>query len=287
MPPAPPVVILQGGTFTAIGWELRRFTYNGTTLTQEVRPCGGTYPDAFNPFLNEVYGAYVPNSTSDNMGVLSTFSHSLPNAVPNSAFSTPMRGALLGVQLPDPNGLGPWPTRNQITSICGAPGATKPCWSNDDNDNFPAFTSWSRPPTQTSSVYGGRNYSYAPSAPQVVITKRVACQSLAIRTLHRLNGKVVNCDTIGGPMEASPSESHLHSCRMAPNHQNEVDCTTNKDKVTGQDLVPCLAADEADLDARIDDVVFTVTGAKFVMVRVPANTTCPTVRSTNFPVIAP
>ena len=140
-------------------------------------------------------------------------------------------------------------------------------------------------PLQFSSTYG-RNYRYPPSAPQVVITKRVACQSLALRSLHRLNGRVVNCDTIGGPMETSATEARLHSCRMAPNTNLAVNCTTNKDS-NGQDLVPCVAADETDLDNRIDDVTFNVTGSKFVMVRAAANATCPTVRSTTFPVIAP
>ena len=48
--PFNPPVIIQAGTFTGDVWELRKVTYDGTTVNNQTKPCGGTYPDAHNPF---------------------------------------------------------------------------------------------------------------------------------------------------------------------------------------------------------------------------------------------
>jgi hypothetical protein len=279
-------VVLQAGTFTAHTWELRNLTYDGTTLTHSVKPCGSTYPDSRNPTLNEVYGLYIPDSTFDALGFRAAFTYPLANAAPNGPFTSPMRGTLFGIQLSAPDGLGAWPARSSITTICGQPGASFPCWSNDDADNYAGFTTWSRPPTQLSTIYND-NYTYPPAAPQVNITRRVACQHMGLRSVNRFNGTVIDCNKLGGPLEVGSIDSHLHSCRMPPQGSfgAEVDCTTNKVKGTNTDLVPCQTADEADLDARLDDIPLTVTNAKFVMVRVPAGTTCPTARTMTYPAI--
>jgi hypothetical protein len=281
-------IVIQAGSFTGDVWELRRVTYDGTTVTNQTKPCGATYPDAKNPFLNETYGAYIPNTRWDSLPFHATFTDTVPNAGPGDAYVSSLRAELFGIKLADP--FGPWPAlASDVPTLCETPGASPPCWSDDDDDNFDAISTWSKPPTQTSPIYS-QAYSYAPAGPQVSITKRVACQHLGARTITRFNGALANvapgnaafCNQIKGVMEVTETNSRLHSCRLAPNHDENVDCFTNRD-ATGAIMPPCATDDAAELDAALEDLDPTVTEASFAMVRVAANATCVTVRGTSFP----
>lgn len=284
------VVVIQAGSFTANVWELRQISYDGTTVTNTTKPCGATYPDAFNPTFSEVYGAYVPNTGWDALPWHSTFTDSLPNLVPGSAYTSSKRAELWGIKLVDPLN-DPWPTSaSQVTTICDATASVKPCWSNDDADNFPAATSWSKPPSQTSATYGNRHYSYVPAEVFLFNGNRTACEHLGARSITQFKGTVVDCNTIKGPMDVFATNSRLHSCRLAPSGSgngtgDDIDCTTNKDVATGATLSNCTATQASFLDSNLNSFNPTVTSANFAMVRVANTANCATVRATSFPAV--
>jgi hypothetical protein len=274
--------ILQAGTFTGYVWELRRLGYDGATLTTEIRSCGATYPDAHNPALNETYGSYVPNATWEALGYQAPFTDAVPNAAPGGPFDMAQRGYLTGIQLANASGLGAWPAAGSVTQSCATPGHGLPCWEDTDQDGFGATTGWSRPPSQTSSVYN-QAYDYPPSAPQIVISRRVACSHIASRSVYSVDGSVVDCNTLTGTLAVSSLDQRLHSCRRAPNPNNDIDCAQNRDVSTGEALPACSASDAQFLDETINDVQKTVNAAKLALVRVSSTTTCSEVRAMTFP----
>ncbi len=276
----PNPIILQAGTFTADVWEKRRLTYDGTTLTTEIQMCGATYPDAHNPTLNETYGAYIPFGIWDTLSYQAPFNITITNAKAATPFNVPTRGYLFGVRLPNADGTGAWPGPGALTADCAT--GSPPCWSNDDADGWAGGTQWSRPPTQTSTIYS-QAYDYPPSAPQVIVSRRVACSHVASRSLYSMAGTVNSCTQITGTMSVGSIDQRLHSCRRAYNNNSEVNCATNRDVPTGNTLPACSASDAQGLDASIEDVVESVDAATFSMVKVANNADCAAVRATVYP----
>jgi hypothetical protein len=274
-------VVIQAGTFTADVWELRKITYDGQVVTNETKPCGATYPDAKNPTLNETYGAYIPTTRWDSLPFRAPFTDPVVKAKPGSAYVSSQRAELFGIRLTDP--FGAWPTAaTQVTNICNSTASNTPCWANDDNDNFTAITSWSKPPTQRSTIYN-QNYSYTPAGVQLFITRRVACQHLGARSITRFNGSVVDCNTIKGPMEVTATNSRLHSCRVAAHNANDSDCFNNIDVSTRETLPNCTPSEAQELDQGLNDLQQTVTTASFAMVRIADGSNCAAVRGASYP----
>src|SRR6185295_6410118 len=109
------------------------------------------------------------------------FNDTLSNAAPGGPFAMASRGYLTGMLLASANGTGAWPAAGSVTESCSTPGHGLPCWEDSDIDTYGGTTNWWKGPNQSSTIYG-QPFSYPPSYPQVIISRRVACSHIASRS---------------------------------------------------------------------------------------------------------
>jgi hypothetical protein len=248
------ITAVQGGSDTLFSWSLRRQTQTGTSVRSEVQACGDTSPDLCSPILGAAFTQQIPNAIYELASMPRTsFTFTLPKApVAGDAYVGGSEATLLGLELPNP--AGPWPASYTDASIT---------WRDPDGDGQRGVTSII--PQTGNSTRCRLPYSGLPIPASGQLAARVYSGT---RSLTRLNGTLVDCNTItgsvSGPNGGTPQiQGHVIGCLKT-------------------DDSACTAAETQSLDegaASAQRVVST----RFTMIRVPTGTNCAQLRALDFP----
>ena len=224
--------------------------------------CGGTTPDFCSDLLGTAYGQDVSNDIWERASMPVTHSTwTLGDPDPGEAFAGPQEVNLLGLQLASPAGT--WP------SAWNSAGLT---WVDHDGDGPLGVTSTMRLTGNSPSC--GLPYGPLP-VPSDPFGPGVKQLHLGSRTLARLNGKMISCNTMGGPLAGPDNGKPKLDGRV----RGCVKATANS--------APCVQSEWASLDTSGGGATQSIVDASFTMVRVPSNTTCAQVRAMTFPVVPP
>jgi hypothetical protein len=290
---------LEDGTQNVDSWGLERHVYDAQgNLQIEMTSCGGQSADICGtgaPLVQpEAYGQYLPIDIWNKPSIpVTRVQLSLPNALPNQPFKTPLIAALLGMTLTDP--LGPWPASRQnvqggtVTSPTAVNGAR---WVDADDDGFLGVTSFAVPPggvqadgvapdpltsyAATSSVCPRSNpsaprlsYNYPP-APENLSLQRIKRVYVASRVLSSFDGQINSCDRVSGSLVGPDNGRVQLDARIA----GCVRVSGSSETACGNGVLDFLDNDEAQ-DQRVES-------GSFVIQRVPQGTTCAQVRALSF-----
>jgi hypothetical protein len=250
------ITLLAGGADTTVSWALRHHTVNGSTLQIDSVPCGGTAPDICSPFFSEAYAQTIPNTVWDGPAVpVTTSTMTLLDPDPNDPFNGPTEVNFMGVQLAAPAGA--WP------ATWNAAGIT---WLDPDSDGQPGLTSVVRN-TGTSASCG---FPYANLPDQSNSNgPRLDRVYTGSRGTGSYVGTIRDCNTIRGNVTGPDAgfvkvEGRVRGCRYANGN-------------------PCTASTVNNLDSQANNNVTHIHSSTFVMVRVPAATTCAQARAMTYP----
>ncbi|HEX7480794.1 MAG TPA: EGF domain-containing protein, partial [Polyangiales bacterium] len=211
--------IINGGSYTTTLWELHKYSYDGTMLSNvQKKGCGsaGT-PDLYSPFWKETYNSYVPSSVWDGLSSLNGANVPLTAAKVGSTFTSPKEAATLGIHLNNPL-TDPWPTARAMVAAADR--------TDSDGDGVPGLTIWPHTPaeqTHASNQANLRYYSYIPVNwnPVGTVTARATCVATATRAIFHLTGKLDSCTStsiqMSGTVINDETDVRVYDCRQASN----------------------------------------------------------------------
>jgi hypothetical protein len=253
MPQGLTSIILASGSGQIKQWIRGSRTQQGMTLTDATVVCGVDLPDFQGTAIvgMETYGVVFPSALFDSHVLpVFTVSGTISGQQAGATYTTIPSAALIGLSMTNP-ATDPWP-------------ATVTTEVDDDMDSKPGVTI-----DVASGATDGGVYSGVPVGIPAFAQPTVRADKLyvAIRQVTAVSGTVQDCDHISGtvtiPTIAGKAgiDSHVLGCELAAGG----DCTTG-------------ASSQASF---VDNTqpVFTPTGsATFKSLRVPAGTSCASVR---------
>jgi hypothetical protein len=248
-------MLFQAGVGQSTGWELHKYTYDGSTIKVEKSGCGSDIvPDFISPVFNETYSTYVPDSVVFAIPPAKGKDIPAPAIVPGSMFTTPMEASVSGIDLgPDPE-TAPFPTDYTMVH---AKGGAPPAWTDDDSDGEPGVTLWpALPSSHTLQCVGTcpTKYSYLPLAVMgnpPVPDKRAGCVSAAARIITKLDTMVNDCEKMTGEVINVKAEGRVEGCTVVPsgNWNKDVLCSkADWDTAKSSSATTCAAADVMTFD---------------------------------------
>jgi hypothetical protein len=246
-------IVIAPGSGTIKQWLLGTRTMSGTTVTDTTAVCGIQLPDFHGSALvNEAYGIRFPNALFDS-GDLSTFTipGTVSGSTPTATYTTSPVAVLLGLTLANPT-TAAWP--GTITTAV-----------DEDGDHEPGITA---------NVAQGGGFSNVPLDFSVVTGPNSVARAnrlyLAIRQVTSVSAHFTDCDHATGsvtvPQLGSGAstkyaiDSHVIGCGLVG---GTTDCTATQTTFVDQ-----------------NQPVFVPTATQFVSTRMPAGTSCATVRGT-------
>jgi hypothetical protein len=291
----------EKGDAMSFTWSLGKFVYDTQgNLTMNLSTCGETNVDLCGTGVGglvpvEAYAQYVPLAVWEKIaaGSPAVVQMSLPAALPNTPFKSPLTAALNGIALTDP--LGAWPATYK--DIQGGPdydgsainGAR---WLDTDADGVAGLTTFTvgpggaaadGSPSAPAEAYGPTSqacprdtpsaprssYNYPPAADGLTL-RRVKRFSSANRMISGFDGKLDTCQrisgTVFGPDDGRPHfDARVGSCV----------------RVNGAAETACSSAVVSASDSSAKGNGDTQT-ATFVMKRAADTTTCAQVRALSF-----
>jgi hypothetical protein len=253
-------IVIAPGSGTIKQWIRSARTVSGTTVTDTAEICGIQLPDFHgNPMLvDETYGIRFPDALFDTTTLTPfTIYGTVSGSTSTATYTTTPAAVLLGLTLPNPT-TAVWP-------------ATITTANDQDLDGKPGVTA---------NVAQGTGYSDVPLDFSVVLDPQAVARAdrlyLAIRQVTSIAATFTDCDHASGtvtvPQITDPTtlakkyaiDSHVIGCGLSG---STTDCTT-----TG------LNAQSPFVDS--NQPIFVPTSTTFTSARLPANTSCATVRST-------
>jgi hypothetical protein len=253
-------IVIAPGSGTIKQWIVSTRTVSGTTVTDTAKLCGIQLPDFHgNPMLvDETYGIRFPDSLFDTTKLTPfTINGTVSGSTSTATYTTTPAAVLLGLTLPNPT-TAVWP-------------ATITTANDQDLDGEPGVTA---------NVAQGTGYSDVPLDFSVVLDPQAVARAdrlyLAIRQVTSIAATFTDCDHASGtvtvPQITDPTtqdkkyaiDSHVIGCGLTG---STTDCTT-----TG------LNAQSPFVDA--NQPIFVPSTTTFTSARLPANTSCATVRTT-------
>jgi hypothetical protein len=280
-------VLIEEGSDTLLSYAIRRQTQNGSTISVEIKLCGGTSTDVCSPALNggEAYGDFVPETVWDHANMpLVTTSMTVTDPDPGDPYVGNLEAVLLGLDLTTGD-FASWPSSRSSSSIV---------WLDHDGDDGDfdgspfanltptplATTTYVR--TSGTSMRCGMDYAALP-IPNTFPIVRASHIMTGSRAQSSLEGEVVSCDVMGGRL-GGPSTCHgtTNTSDMPCFDGRARNCVRYTGSATG---AACSSTQINELDATFNDVSQEVTGARFVMERVDDDFTCEEARNHDYPTI--
>jgi hypothetical protein len=241
---------VQGGSGEIIQWARAERTHQDNTLSDDIVACGSTVPDYKSQALwgGETFGTRFPDALFDS-GKLSatTLASHLSGSVPGDTYASDVMAVQLGVAMADPLH-DPWPKATQDLLALSV---------DSDGDGKPGISletatgpGMSRPPV---------SYSRRRRATQFFV---------AVRDLTASKGTIVSCDRFEGTADIPEMGGvpALHSRVLGCTIEDGSECSNGELTLANMFQPPYRLAGEA----------------KAVLVRVPTNTSCATIRAMDF-----
>jgi hypothetical protein len=250
-------IVIAPGSGTIKQWIKSTRTQSGNSVTDTAVVCGIQLPDfQGNPvFVNETYGVRFPPDLFDGNHLTSfQIAGTVSGSTPTATYTSSPAAALLGLTLANPT-TAVWP-------------ATISTEVDEEGDHHPGITA---------NVATGGGFSLVPldffgvvANPTTVA--RADQLYLAIRQVTSVNAQFSDCDHSSGsvtvPQITDPAtlakkyaiDSHVIGCRV---QGSNTDCSTGQAGFVDQ-----------------NQPVFVPKATSFVSQRVPAGTSCTTVRNT-------
>jgi hypothetical protein len=256
-----PFTVIDSGSDTIFSWSLNYFSYDGSSLSIDSVPCGGTSPDLCSSLFEEAYAQDPDNSIwqSPTMPVVSQ-TVALPDADPGEPFVTPLTATLLGISVSDP--LGEWP------AAWNSPGVSFP---DHDGDTNPGVTSYVK--TTGTSPSCGYEYHGLPnvvsgSAGTPEDEMDIVRVYLGSRSLGYFDGELSGCERITGVVAGPNNGMPLVNGRVRG-------CYTETNR-------ECTQEEFEFFDSTSGESSQHIMATRFTMIRVADGISCEQVRNLDF-----
>jgi hypothetical protein len=257
------IPIIQAGADTLFSWAIRTLDHNGSTISMQAKPCGGTGPDLCSDIFTAAYSQAIDDDVWDGSGnpLVSLPDLTIADASLNASFVGPSEVSIGGLTLT--SDFMDWPASYTSSDIT---------WLDPDGDGYDGLRS-DVIATGTSASCG-YDYEYLPHPNDPALS--IVAAGSGVRTQAHLDGDIESCDRLSGFLRGPDTSVDPNGLPLADGHVGS--CIL----LDGGSERDCDADEIATLDANAQNATQRTTASRFTMIRVADGYTCPQTRAADY-----